>query len=377
MKIKLSYNDILIYSVLFITYGTLMYFSSPLRRIYYVLLPLTAVFLLIKYGKEFCKSGFVWIILASQVWNVISTALNGNIAKENFFRFASIISLICLFNSENIKDNLIIKLKNFFMVISIIDMITVLYLTLTNQLTTTGSGWMGHKNYHAVVYILALGFLDYCQEQTSKKRNWQFKVFAVLCVSFTIVLKSASSLLALLFFLVCIFIIKNKNWSMFNLYTVFLSDIVIFYFVVYKQYVGTILNYFLTILGKDSGFTGRSVMWTAAFIKLKQMPFYGYGENVTVLFYRSTQEKLLNHVHNFILHLIVSGGWIYAAVIFFIFMYAAKCLKNSQDKYISKTLLYIITAYLIIGQSEILVNINNMLLPLIFLTTKLEDIEVK
>ena len=180
-------------------------------------------------------------------------------------------------------------------------------------------------------------------------------------------LKSSASGVAAAFFLLCLILMPNGKSSVFNLYFVLIVDAIAFYFVIYRQYIGRLLTFLLLKMGRDVGFTGRSDMWLAGFDKMREMPFYGYGNNVTVSFLDSRDHLLVNHVHNFILHLLISGGWVYLILNILIFLYAAYYLKNEKSE-LGKIVFLLITAYLVIGQTEILVGINNMLYPLLYMT---------
>lgn len=371
MKVKITYKKCMMYLVIFIMYSTLLYFSVPLRFLYYVLVPLLTVILLLKYGMGALKNPFSCLIIVSEIWILVSTTLNGNITKENIFRLCSIISLVVLFSEIKDVNVIINSLKNVFLCISIIDMISVLYSIFIKNIQTSSIGWLGHKNYHVIMYIMAIGFLDYCQYKKRGRRNYSYYIFVCISLGMMVVLESATSMVAFAIYLFITHFLKNKKVAWLNLYNVLFLDIVVFYFVVYKQYIGKIFGYLLGMLGRDLGFTGRSVMWSAAILDIEKMPFYGYGENFQVFFKNMWSQTLTNHVHNYLLHVIVSGGWIYVIVMVIIYLYAARCLKKTEDRYLSRILLSFVIAYLIIGQAEIIVNINNMLLPLLFLTSKI------
>lgn len=375
MKIKMKYKECMIHLIIFIMYGTLLYFSTPLRYLDYILVPLLTITLLVRYGLVVLKNPFACIIILSESWIFLSTALNGNITKENIFRVCSIVSLVIIFSGTKDIDIIVNSLKNVFLLVSIVDMISVLYSIFIQKVQTSSIGWLGHKNYHVIIYIMAIGFLDYCQSQSRKRGKRNYKYYAFICISLimSIVLRSATSIVALIVFLFITNFLQNKKVTWLNLYTVLALDVVVFYFVVYKQYVGMLLNYLLTMLGRNPGFTGRSLMWSTTFLEMKNMPFYGYGENFQVFFKNMWSETLSNHEHNYLLHVMVSGGWIYILMMLIIYLYAASCLKKKESYYLSRILLSIIIAYLIIGQAEILVNINNMLLPLLFMTSKIAN----
>ncbi|MCI9128458.1 MAG: O-antigen ligase family protein [Eubacterium sp.] len=369
MKLRISNKKFFDYVSLLVMVGTIMYIWSPTRHVYYILVPIMSLLIFAKGGKSLFKNSYAVLILGTQAWILCSDFLNRNVSKENIFGFLSVLSLMCLIN-YNLKrnDRFIWTMRNFFVGLSIIDIIWVLSDILNGTYSNSDIGLLGHKNYHLCIYLIGLGFVFYCSSKEAKKNKLFISLYIFLLAIMVVLLRSSTSAIAAVVFAFLIFRICKKRRQMFNLYHVLIIDFLIFYFVIYKQYIGRLLTFILQKLGRDAGFTGRSDMWLAAFDKIRVMPFYGYGDNIKVIIQNSWNEPIANHVHNFILHLIVSGGWIYLVLNTVIFLYAAHLLDINRN-YLNKILFCIIVMFLIIGQTEILIGINNMLYPLLFMTS--------
>ena len=377
MKLRVSYRSLFEYSSLLVMVGEVLYIWSFTRHLYYVFILILSFIIAANYGKSLLRNRYALLILASQVWVLSSDFLNGNIHKENIFRFLSIFSLMCLIN-HNLKqsDRYVWTMRNFFLGLSVSDIVFVFYDIVRGTYSNADIGLLGHKNYHMIIYLIATGLSFYCIEKERRKRKWCLVGSGLVLTLMVVVLKSSSSAVTAMIFILTLLSVDRIKGSVFNLYLVLIVDTIVFYFVIYKQYIGRFLTFILLKLGRDVGFTGRSDIWLSGFEKMGRMPFYGYGNNMMVDCLDSRGGIFMNHVHNFILHLIISGGWIYLALNLMIFLCAAHYLKREKSK-LSKILLFLIMSYLIIGQTEILVGINNMLYPLLFMTVCIRKIGVK
>ena len=321
MKLRVSYRSLFEYSSLLVMVGEVLYIWSFTRHLYYVFILILSFIIAANYGKSLLRNRYALLILASQVWVLSSDFLNGNIHKENIFRFLSIFSLMCLIN-HNLKqsDRYVWTMRNFFLGLSVSDIVFVFYDIVRGTYSNADIGLLGHKNYHMIIYLIATGLSFYCIEKERRKRKWFLVGSGLVLTLMVVVLKSSSSAVTAMIFILTLLSVDRIKGSVFNLYLVLIVDTIVFYFVIYKQYIGRFLTFILLKLGRDVGFTGRSDIWLSGFEKMGRMPFYGYGNNMMVDCLDSRGGIFMNHVHNFILHLIISGGWIYLALNLMIFL---------------------------------------------------------
>lgn len=100
-----------------------------------------------------------------------------------------------------------------------------------------------------------------------------------------------------------------------------------------------LFNFLLDMIGKDATFTGRTKIWMAALISLKNDWLLGFGLSDSVMHVKlgmasgSTFISQLGHVHNVFLEYIFRGGVVGAALFVFLFLLPLrKMMKNSGSK---------------------------------------------
>lgn len=107
-------------------------------------------------------------------------------------------------------------------------------------------------------------------------------------------------------------------------------------------------------------------MWDSGINIIKNLSLWGFGDEVLV--YYNFQGRILgNNCHNYILHAILSGGWIYFLLLTLIYYFCHKRMKKYYNTIEAKLILYYLTVNLIMGFSEIMITMTNLIMPFLAL----------
>lgn len=277
---------------------------------------------------------------------------------------------LTIFIATNIhkKPHTLVELfNNALLLLYILDVSSICISFVIGTYTNDSYGIVGHKNYHAFLFILCIGFrLINKVFKQENKLNRATIAMVFLSVTLEILVKSASGVVAVSIFAVLILLDSSKKCIFKNLFGFVLVQLVINIVVVFFMTKAKWMQYIFALLGRDSGLTGRSLMWESAIVLINKSPLIGYGFNQPISVWSPTFGSFVNNnCHNFWLNLLLSGGIIYfMAVIFMLFMVIRRIDSLSSEASI-RILGYMIGCYLLLGVSEIVVCANTMFLPLL------------
>lgn len=354
---------ILISSIFFMHYG--------IKILTYAYLPLEimAVFLLLRNRRWRIKiDSYVVFISSMEVFIFITTIMNGRLNYSYLCMFGATIFLI-VFIRTNIKEKakeLISLFDKALYLLFVLDVISILICLLTGNHTNANFGLAGHKNYHAFLFILTLGF-KLMNNRMYQRRMLDRKVLVIAFISIILefMVDSMSGVIAVGALIVLCFLMTKKRWSCLNLTTLTVGLLVLNYVLIFAVSRIQWMQNLLTMIGRDAGLTGRGQLWTSALNLIAQHPMYGYGYSQTVAVWNPVENVWAdNHCHNFFLNLVLTGGVLYfVIVVVLIFIIARRIKKNESE--VLNILAYTIGCYLLLGVSEIIVNVNTMFWPLL------------
>lgn len=218
--------------------------------------------------------------------------------------------------------------------------------------------FLGQDNGIVYTLIALLGFTYFLADEnyfTVKLKISNIKKYAMVprILAFNLIsmftmfrVGSATGFMVISIFILSIgfgHISKNKNfmWILLFLYSLF------FILVVVRRDIIPILSSFTNMMGRDAGFTGRSLLWERAIDIIKQHPIIGLGNDPMVI---NIWGNLFSS-HNQLLDIAVRGGLL--TLFFFIYLHIRVfCILIRSDGRKANILFVTIFCFLIGGLME-------------------------
>lgn len=258
------------------------------------------------------------------------------------------------------------------------DMLYLIFADYSSHLDTLA----GHKNYHAILFIIFAGF-EMMKRTREKKSPYSCFLFISYLVFFYAMARynSASMIVGILMLniLVMLFYTFSKLIKIrYVLFAYLIVLIILFFFIEID-----ILKYILIMLDRDITFTGRTLMWSEAIKKIISNPIIGRGYLANITVYDSFLGTYFNNCHNYVLNIILSGGIGYFIVYAFLYMCIDKEVEEIIENEKNKSCRAFVGIYcsllitmLIMGVSETLIGSNGLILSIIILGTNLHYLKV-
>ncbi len=375
MKINLKYHilisnllEILSIAVL-VSPVFFMHYNIKIITYGYLPLEFISIFLLLRYNKWDIKiNRYIVFIFCMEMFVLILTIINHRLSYSYLCMIVATLFLTA-FIVTNIKDNgrkLIFLFEHALCLLFILDVISILLCIFTGKHTNDSYGLVGHKNYHAFLFILTLGFKMINKRLNEKKLvNIEIFIIAFVSIILEVVVDSMSGAVSVILLSVASFLISKKKLKLPSLTTITMGLLILNYILIFAINSTQWMQRLLVLMGRDAGMTGRSQMWTYALDLIARNPAYGYGYSQTVQVWSVAENTFVsNHCHNFFLNLVLTGGIPYFVVVMsFIFIVTNRIRKNKDE--LMNILTYMIGCYLLLGVSEIIVNVNTMFWPLL------------
>lgn len=319
---------------------------------------LDLVILLFLMIKKNSKISFPFIMLSAIYCTIIFSAyIHGHnqlisFLSTNFNGLVMCASLEYWLN--NYFEKTIIFLKNilFFLIVINLFMIVLfpngLYaatykftqVTLTDHLTYNLNWLFGYKNNQFGIILPFLGI--YCIYRIcicNKFKNTSFIVFLV-CILEEFLAKATMSLILITIFSFSVFLISQKNNKIssilskfYNIKTIIVITIIIVISVIglsSSSFIKNSLSQLSMALGKKATFNGRSSIWLVAINFIKKSPIIGYGNINSEIFIEQSRILGGTNAHNFILHVLISGGLLCLAEYTVLYWYIIRFLYNNK-----------------------------------------------
>jgi len=188
--------------------------------------------------------------------------------------------------------------------------------------------FLGYDNGHIVLLLPALFFAAVYYGETGHKvlpfLVWISVLFSVM------ICKSATTVAGIAFLIIELIAIKYRviRRYLFNRKTLLLFILAVFLVIIVFRLQETFSG-IISALGKDSTFTGRTLLWDRAFDSIKRYPFFGVGDNpdINIDIFTYGRQKLA-YAHNEILDVLVRSGII--GLLLYLFVVVRSVSFNKQ-----------------------------------------------
>jgi hypothetical protein len=272
-------------------------------------------------------------------------------------------------NTKSGLQRIVVNLSTALSVLWIIDIISVLFQLCMNSHTINDFGFVGHKNYHAFLFVLVIGFKIMSNILTGKKViDKKVTIIASTCIVIEFIVGSASGAFTVITIVTLCFLVTKNKLNVFSLTNLFIGELILNYILIFAISESRIIQNILNLMGRDIGMSGRGAMWRYALNLIGEHPMRGYGHAQPILVWNMNAGNYVqNHCHNFFLNLMLSGGLIYFIIFIGFVLVVAKKLNDNGNNIVHKVLAYTIACYLLIGTSEIIVTVMPVLFPLLTL----------
>ncbi|MDO5151722.1 MAG: O-antigen ligase family protein, partial [Oscillospiraceae bacterium] len=330
--------------------------------LYYIkLLDFLVMFILIfknKIKNTFSTSKILFIIYATIL-------LSGLIHGEPKLTFDELLIslLMCMISDYWLRvrpDQYISMMKFVLTVMVVINFICIIVFPEGMYTTShySNNWFLGHKNSHLAYMMAGIAFRNYSSFRDKNKLRITDIVFMLIACLSSYLVDSMSSFLLLLLYTILIirYFFKrrvrllDKMNSRINFTSLFVFAIVLNILCIF---VGTAFledNQILLMLGRDSNFTGRIKIWSAAVEVISRSPLIGYGVINSDVWIQSTGIFNGTHAHNYFLNIFVMGGLI-CFIEHLVLYYKTRCLMKENIQTYSIGVL--IGLYFIIGLTNI------------------------
>lgn len=301
VKVKIPIRrDLLICLALIILSDINFYFhTSASSGVYLVFFLLSSFIIIIDIYNYLKLDAFIIIILLLEVIQFFFTFVNGSI---NYAYLVSVIGeiLLIFYLNVGLKRNPFETIRLFriaLLVLFFLDVLSILFCLFIGNYTNSVFGLAGHKNYHSFLFLAVMAIhILYRNMQGKYRMHVSTIILFGTCIICEILLSSASGIFVIfLFSFACIFL---KNWKVhfFDLRIVTVLLLFINYIIIFLNKT-TWLSGILKLLGRDTSFTGRNVIWEPAIQIIKENLFWGQGYVRQIQFYNAGVQD--NHCHNF------------------------------------------------------------------------------
>lgn len=379
MKIKIKYKNMgIFFALLVLLSEKVLWRSEGIMNIGYYLAAL-AIFAaaVLLGGKLIVQDYGVLLVVICQSWIVCSNIINGSTYLTTI-RSLNTISLCMLMYYGIRKNNAFMDLlADTLLLICTVDQIWTLYqIFVLHKSEIGGYGIFLHKNAHVIMYI---GVILFQWLKCKKNHNGMpriLKMYIAFCfIMASFILHSASSSVAM-GVLILLMIFENRiTTKLYNVLTLLIINLFLFVTIVIQRLDSVLLSLFVErVLKRNLNFTGRTVMWDDTLASIKKLPFWGFGDDFLCVQHIQGMVRYSN-CHNYILHIIVSGGWIYALLVFLVYITCYKRMRGYENQRSARVVMYYLTANVIIGISEIVVNMSSLLFPILLMGICIRELE--
>lgn len=226
------------------------------------------------------------------------------------------------------------------------------------------ANWLlGYKNMHFGYIMAALATVT-IQSYRKKRRFTTLTIlFLILsCISLYIVDSVMSFVACLIYTVFAVFVINYNNHkaakAILNflsvrkiiIATLILSGILLFF--QSSAFFNNGITSILSALGRDATVSGRLPIWAAAIRFIQESPIIGYGIIDPKEFVRASGIGGGTHAHNYILNILVMGGFI--CLLEHVYLYYKTTRHMSRNRgFLSYALTFIIGLYFFTGVTNI------------------------
>ena len=286
---------------------------------------------------------FLYFLMVFMVlFLLFSSAYNGFVLKREHFIRGMIMPIlfINLFTVSLIKDTWgRLKVIDFvlttFVLVNFVIMILFPNGWFKSELYDL-NWFLGFKNVMIRTILPALtinAIIAY--HKYGRLNRWNY-VYFFICFITIFLSHSSTSLLMIVIYGVCVMGIPLlRKIKYFTLLVAFLIPLIITITIVIYNIQDQYTVFFEKELGKDTTFTGRTFIWEYVILKIFQSPILGYGYHPSLewnTIYSDFSNFTISHPHNFILYMLIQGGFVYFGMFVFLLIYVTKCTWKDRKE---------------------------------------------
>lgn len=317
---------------------------------------LDLMFLFFLIFKKKKKVSFPFIVLSAIYLTILFSAyLHGqliSVLSSDFHGLVMCVAFEYWLNNYFIKT---IKFLNYTLLCLIIINILIILIfpnglydsnyrftdvTIADHLTYSLNWLFGYKNnqFGIVLPFLAINCI-YRLCNFNKFKNTSIIVF-ILCIFGEFLAQATMSVILITVFTFSVFIIFNKENEVSRFFSRFynIKTIIIVVFIIVVSLFGVtsnpvIQNVFTQLslaLGKGTSLNGRIAIWMVAIDYIKDSPIIGYGSVSSEMFIEQSGILGGTHAHNFILHILIRGGFICLGEYIVLYWYIIRFLRRNK-----------------------------------------------
>ena len=265
---------------------------------------------------------------------------------------------------EKNENDLIEGYSKYYLVIIVIQ--TVMTITGTGLYENAATGLFLNRNHMIRFFLPGMCFTLIDSNNRKKSMLSVSSIFYSICFTFLILFgQSGTGKMTYIAFIILLIIFANRPIPRFlDVFHCAIYSMIVFVLIHYyhiQYYLDFIIIHFLH---KDLTFTRRIYIWARAIELIRKHPLFGIGA------YSSYSQFLSGnmHSHQYWLQLLLSGGFLGAALIILLYYIASNNLNKNNVLFGANIISITIMAYLVCGIDEALTH-SEMLLPLLVIAT--------
>lgn len=331
-------------------WSSLAKLDSLYRLWKYASLLLILTIILLEY-RTFVLSSFTVVLALSVMFLGVSTEIHGQNTMASVINPWIGFIAMALLVDESIRQRpreLLIALLILFSILLLIN----LYFVLTSPPIAADEEsslhvFLGQKN-SVRNYVLPAVCISFClaNMRVAGARTWGIVLTLVGIVSQVLFYSATGVVVTLVFTLCCLFpdIMKCITKPIGLLIPAVLNWLIVF------ARIPFLSEFVISVLHKDSNFTGRNIIWNASILRIKESPLFGKGSDNTEL--ANAVSQAANSSHNALLDITYKGGFVALAAFIALYLLSFFRLYNSPATHNRSILLSALLLFLISGIFE-------------------------
>lgn len=203
---------------------------------------------------------------------------------------------------------------------------------------------LGHKNSHLNYIMMSIILESIIAFKYYNKIGLTTSLYMILCCFSLYIVDSATAFVIITVYVIFLIVFVNYSTSKYikllldivSVRTIIIVMLVITTIVVFLQDMEFITSTFSSMfdtMGRDTHFTGRTVIWAQSIEIIKDNLWFGQGVVDSVLFGKMTGIEAGTHAHNYILNILVMGGIVCLLEHVLLYMYTVKKITNDKSFY--------------------------------------------
>ncbi|MDE6670624.1 MAG: O-antigen ligase family protein [Ruminococcus sp.] len=298
---------------------------------------------------------FIWICAFFGMMFLSTFRESGLLYEYMRDNFSSLGACLLFYLWLNNNPKVLFKAVSVLQVFVYINLLTIIMFPhgLYSTPNYDANWFLGYKNIQIRTILPIVGISIISSYYKYNRCNFNV-ILLILCSLLTFILNgSSTSIVGFAIFLLLFIIYKNRKLpKIFSLKNGIIVTILFFVLIVIlkAQYL---FDFFIEdILHKNLTFTGRTIIWERVLRLISQKLMLGYGYLTSDHYVHLLKSPFFTHPHNYILYVMMNGGLVLTAILLIGYGFANKTLKATRDSIYSKTILFVLFSFLIMGLTE-------------------------